>query len=270
MCRMASIRLAAIIMLGMLVGGLNSPLQAFTLTISPSRLEYQVEPGQMVESTVKVTGVFDQPTRIRVRASDWLLDADGGLSLRPVGQQSRSLARWITVAPAEFVLGTGKVQAVRCRLQVPADITGCYWGALIFQTIPNINADQGAVGIIPSAGVSTIVLAETRRGAVYDGRISEVAANWSDGLLAMSVTFANQGTMMVRLKGRFEIRDKSSAMLAKIPFTQSDIKVLPDSTRRIRGDWKGTLKSGNYVLLAIVDFGGKNVIAGQRSFKVAE
>ncbi|MCL6614854.1 MAG: hypothetical protein K6U03_09630, partial [Firmicutes bacterium] len=180
-------RLVPILVIGLMWGGLVGPLHAFELTVSPSRLDLVIEPNEVQEGAIQVGGRFDRPTRVRLRVGDWEMDQEGQLIFDQPGRNPRSLAKWLYVAPVEFVLGKDRVQTVRYRLQVPKEITGGYWGALFVETVPETPQLGGGanVGIGISARLAVLIYAETKRGAARDGRVSEVRARWADGCLYM-------------------------------------------------------------------------------------
>ncbi len=257
-----------------IISGLLSPLYAFALTVNPPRLELAVEPGRAIDGIINVTGDFGQgrAARIRVYLSDWNLKPDGDVSYSLPGKLPRSLCRWLSVAPAEFILPRDHSQAVHYRLKPPEDITGSYWGTLMVEYLPDTTSPQGGnrgVGVSIGARVAVIIYATAQRGAIRDGRISNVKAEWEESNLAMSATFDNLGNTVVRLKGRFELRDPvNNRVLAKAPF--EEIPVLPGGSREIADTWTGALKPGSYLLVALIDYGGKNIVAGQRILKVSQ
>lgn len=264
-------RVILLILLMFTSGLIVGPLRAYELMVSPARLEMQIQPGKVVEGAFEVRGSFDQPTRIRVNIGDWGLSPNGEIKLLPLGQYARSLASWLSVAPAEFLLSQGRTQTVHYRLKPPADITGGYWGVLYFQNVPQmVEASKGTVGVVTVGRVATVIYAATERGAVRAGRITAVTAAWSGGELTMKAIFENPGNLMLRLKGRFEIKDPvANKVLAKVPF--EDLPVLPGGTREVAAEWQGELVPGNYLVLALIDFGGANVVGGQsRVFKVTK
>ncbi len=256
-------------LLAMLIGLIYAasflPVQAFQFSISPARIDLLVEPGQTAEGAIQIGGSFQEPVRIRAFVGDWSLRPNGDIIYQnPL--RDRSLAGWISLYPVEFLLADGKPQTVRYRLKVPQDITGGYWGVIFFQTVlPETGQVKGTVGLRTVGRLATAIYAATSRGAVCDGRIKSVTASWADKSLDMGLTFENRGNIRIALKGRFEVRSSDG----KVVLTESfeDQIVLPQSVREIRAERPGDLAPGNYLLVALVDYGGRNAIAGQKVFK---
>jgi len=231
-------------------------------------LEFPVEPGRTIEGSIAVSGDDEEPLRVRVNVGDMQMDRRGELSFPEPGRTERSLAKWLTVTPNEFVLSRGKRQMVRYRLQVPREAVGSYWGIVFFQTVPTETISKGKVGILTAARLTTMVFASTTSGGTRDGRIVDTTVQiLPGGKLKMGLTFENLGNLLVHIKGRYEIRDaKSGKVAAKIPLDERI--VLPGTAREFTQEWQGKLPPGSYLLLGIADFGGKNVVAGQRAFKI--
>lgn len=252
-----------------LISALALQAAALELSVSPPRLMLAVEPGNTTETVIRLSGRFARPTRIRASIGDWGLLPSGATYFEPAGSNPRSLAGWLSISPDEFILETGKIQTVRVRLEAPAGIAGGYWGVVFFQNLPEAPpAGRGMAAITTVARITTTVYAETATGAARQGKVTGVTARWTpQGELVMSTLFRNTGNVLVFLKGRFEIRDASGKTLAQMPF-DTDLRVLPGAEREVTAAWQGKLKSGHYVLLALADYGARNVVAGQCSFKV--
>lgn len=252
----------------MVLGGAAGPLHAFELTVSPARIEVRVEPGQVTEGVIQVRGRFDRPAKIRVTAGDWSLKPNGDFAFANP-QADRSLAGWLRFTPAEFTLGD-RPQAVRYRLQAPAGIVGGYWGVIYFESVlPKTSAEKGTVGVLTVGRLAATVYAETGRGAVRDGKITGVEARWSGGRLAMNALFTNLGNVQVRLTGRFEVQEPNTRKVV-LRAAFDDLPVLPGGRREISSVWQGRLAPGSYVLLARVDYGGRNPAVGQFVLKIAK
>ena len=261
--------LCSTVVLIVFTAGFVSPMRAMELTVSPPRIELNVEPGKPVEGTILLSGSFPTAAVIRVTYGDWSLKPNGDFIFfeRP-GLQSRSLLGWLEVSPGKFTMSGKQMQTVRYRLRPPEDITGGYWGMIFLQGDPKpVTAGQGSVGVNIVGRLAVIVYAQTQRGAIVDGKIKGVTAKWAEGSLAMTANFVNLGNVMLRLKGRFEIRDAASGKTVdKVNF--ENLPVLPDGNRIIAMTEKERLAPGAYALVAVVDYGGKSNVAGQCSFKI--
>jgi len=90
--------------------------------VSPPRSLFSLAPGGSATQTVLVDHPGRQGTlRVSVLLSDVLLKPDGSpLYLEP-GSHPRSLTRWLSLSPLEFLLPPQGTQEVRYTLQVPPE-----------------------------------------------------------------------------------------------------------------------------------------------------
>ncbi|MGE5527574.1 MAG: hypothetical protein ACM3X6_00325 [Patescibacteria group bacterium] len=249
--------------------GLFGPLHAADVGVSPTAVVLQIQPGQTLYGRLRVD-CHTAKTTVNAYVGDWSWDELGRRRFVPAGTVKRSLCGWIELSPLTFSLNPGRIQALQYRITAPQDITGSYWGIIFLESISSPQGPETPdIGLVARPRLGIPVYATTSRGAVVDGQPIDTKASWTPGKgLAASVTFKNTGNTIVTLKGQFEIVSKSGAIIAAIPFGKDPLKVLPDGIRLISLAWNEPIKPGNYVLRAVVDFGGKTKKAGQRSFKV--
>jgi len=220
-----------------------------------------IRPGQKAAGSILVTGDFEQPTRIRIAAGDWTMGRAGNVILLAPGRQARSLVRWLAVTPAEFLLTRGRKQYVRFQLKAPEDITGSYWGVLLFETAPPDAVKGGRVGARTAARLGTVIYASFERGGVLDGKVGDVTARYAAGKVAFQADFANLGTLVTSVRGRFELKDqRSGGIVAKAPL--APVTVIPGITREIAAEWRGKLPPGDYVPCLYVDYGREQTRQG--------
>lgn len=81
----------------------------------------------------------------------------------------------------------------------------------------------------------------------------------------IAVSFHNLGATHLLAKGRLEFRrlDNSLAAQVEIP----EFPTLPGALRKISIDVPAGLAAGDYVVLALIDFGGAELVAGQIDYQ---
>ena len=72
--------------------------------------------------------------------------------------------------------------------------------------------------------------------------------------------------MQLRTRGAMEVRRLDNSLVSKIDF--DEIPVLPGARRIIRFPIPANLPPGRYVLLALLDYGGGELAAGQLEYEV--
>jgi len=66
-------------------------------------------------------------------------------------------------------------------------------------------------------------------------------------------------------KGRLEFRHLDNTVATTVPIPE--FPTLPGATRKVLVDIPGNLAAGDYVVLALIDFGGAELVAGQIDYQ---
>jgi hypothetical protein len=82
----------------------------------------------------------------------------------------------------------------------------------------------------------------------------------------IAIRFHNTGGMHLLAKGHLEFRRLDNTIVTQVPI--EEIPTLPGATRKIMIDLPSGLAPGDYVVLALVDFGGADLVAGQIDLQV--
>ena len=67
-------------------------------------------------------------------------------------------------------------------------------------------------------------------------------------------------------KGHLEFRRLDNTLAMQVPI--DEFPTLPGATRKVMIDVPAGLSPGDYVVLALIDFGGAELVAGQIDYKV--
>ncbi|MGC0422408.1 WxL protein peptidoglycan domain-containing protein [Embleya sp. AB8] len=89
-------------------------------------------PGQTLVDVVGVSNFGDRPLTLRVYATDAVLAADGGMTLRTAAEQPRDVGAWIGFDTESYTIAPGKRADIPFRLTVPAEASpGDHTGAIV-------------------------------------------------------------------------------------------------------------------------------------------
>jgi hypothetical protein len=81
----------------------------------------------------------------------------------------------------------------------------------------------------------------------------------------IAITFHNTGAMHVLAKGRLEFRRLDNTLAVQVPI--AEFPTLPGAIRKVMVDAPSGLAAGDYVVLALIDFGGAEIVAGQIDYQ---
>ena len=81
----------------------------------------------------------------------------------------------------------------------------------------------------------------------------------------ISIRFHNTGGMHLLAKGRLEFRRLDNTLAMQVPI--AEFPTLPGALRKLMVDVPNGLAPGDYVVLALIDFGGAELVAGQIDYQ---
>jgi hypothetical protein len=105
---------------------------------------------------------------------------------------------------------------------------------------------------------------------IEDVRLNETAhlmsARDSLNKREVEVVFRNVGAAHLRTQGTLEVRRPDNTVAAKVDI--AEFPTVPGALRRLKVNLPGNLAPGSYVALAILDYGGQEIAAGQIEFRI--
>jgi hypothetical protein len=253
-----------------LIGFVTTSFAQSGVGISPPRVELQASNGTQLTQEVQV----DNPSggaslEVTVTLQDALFQPDGSLFYLPPGSHPNSLMNWMSVNQLQFVLSPLSSEAVGYTIQVPPEVPeGTYWGVMFFES--GVPGEEGAVegiGIRTRVRVGHIVYVDVGQ-VTREGHIEGVRYQGRDGDIppSIQVMFRNTGNGLTRLNGHVELRNLDGELLQTIEL--SDQAVFPGYARELSAPLLAPLESGNYVALAVMDYGAGSLIAGEGQISV--
>jgi len=189
----------------------------------------------------------------------------------------------LTVSPLSVRIEPHTTRIVRLGVQSAAALTKECGNIVFVEEVPQ-RAATGANSLqyIFRTGVKVYVAPPglKRDGAVEDMAVEDVAvpatasstpsvkpaaAVSATTKKQISIRFHNTGGMHLLAKGRLEFRRLDNSLATQVPITE--FPTLPGSTRKVMVDVPSGLAPGDYVVLALIDFGGAELVAGQIDFQ---
>ena len=171
------------------------------------------------------------------------------------------MGNWVDVNPREFDLEPQSFKQVRFTVNVPSGATGEYSALVFFTTRPSRKPGGLAIAERIASKLYEVV-PETVR---FAGEIDDVSTKAGETGEHYLVGFHNTGNAHVYLSGRVEIK-QNGAVVDRLPMPK-DMLVERNGKRLIEATGK-KLSPGSYSAVALVDYGGPNLIAGQTTFTV--
>jgi P pilus assembly chaperone PapD len=241
---------------------LTTPSSAdLSVDVSPAKYELQTQPGKQETFPITVRNSSGAPVHIVASLSDYNVGPTGNYAFQVPGKSPYSLSKDISINPREFDLEPGSFTQVRFSVDVPSTASGEYSSLVFFTTRPTRKG--GGLSIVEriASKIYVMIPESTRIG----GEIDDVKAqSLSDGQHYL-VGFHNTGNAHVYLSGRVEIK-QGGALVDRIAFPQG--LLVERAGKRLIDAVGKKLAPGSYSVVALVDYGGPNLVAGQANITV--
>jgi P pilus assembly chaperone PapD len=239
--------------------------------LSVAELEVFLQPEAAASRTgvIRITNEADQPVQALLEVQDWRRDETGANQFRPLGSVAGSCGGQIEVFPAAVRIDAHATEAVRVSFTGTA-ATSC-WAIVFIQANepPRQPGRQSQVTYVIRTGVKVYVQPER---AVRSGEVSAVrlvtvqqSAADSSSVRSVEVLFLNTGEAHLRTAGAIEVRNADNQVAAKLSI--ASFPIAPHDTRRLLLPLP-QLPPGRYIVLALLDYGGAEIAAGQAELEI--
>lgn len=248
------------------------------LTVDALELFVTSSPERAVQ-TVRVRNDGAERVQASVLVEDWERDAHGTNRFLARGTHARSCGDAIEVFPQSLALDVGESATLRIAI---ADSTPACWGVVFLEhrttqasvgrqlsyqvrTGVKVYVESATAvrdGLIESLTVSDVTVEDSARAATTAGPMADAVVR---GQQAVQLAFRNAGDVQLLVGGHLEVRrdDNSVAHRAAL----DAVPVLPEAQRLLTVSVP-TLPRGRYIVLALLDFGGSELVAGQLEYEV--
>ncbi len=258
--------------------------QAVGIKVSPLRIEKLVDPGEVLEKTIKITNVSDSSKTFYIYLKDFKAgDEIGGALLIPPGSEEGSfLASWIKVTSEGINFAPGEEKEIPVIIEVPKEVgPGGYYGAVVFGTIPPevmVEGGEGGAAIAVGQQTGVLVLLQVSGDVIEEALIREFSTDKDFYSTPFKVNFLtrveNLGNVHIKPHGTIEIKNILGKKVATLRVNDQGANVLPNSIRRFENSWEGNFGFGRFKAILALSFGtfaheggqGRQTIYAERTF----
>jgi len=270
--------LAGAILLAMLA----APAAHAGFVVAPMELHFEVGAGASGALPLMISNKADAPLTVRMTLVDTRFGPDGAEENLEPGELERSCANWVVVEENVIDLGPMEIRRVPVTVTTPDGARGSYWSKMFVEEIssPQVSTTtrgdrtynifmKQRVGVriyedVPGTAAPALVITNVA--------LAEPAAGTEDAdpaAPAVRIDVTNPGNSILRCMGHVEVRDSEGAIAEKIPMgSLGRFVIFPDGKRELAVRPTTPLGPGVYTALAIVDFGGDHLVAGDMLLEV--
>ena len=261
------------------VGVLISRPAAAQLLVDPLEVTLITAGSDRIATSFSLTNTTDAPVQATISRSDWDRVENGDNRFLPAGSTGKSCGQMLSVSPASVRIEPHGSRVVRLAVQSNAGLTGECWDIVFIEEVPQRGPTKGnSLQYIFRTGVKVYVAPPglSRDGAIENMEIVDAptkagnaarpaSASSAPAKRQVAVSFHNTGAMHLVAKGHLEFRRLDNTLARDVPI--EEFPTLPGAMRRILIDIPADLPVGDYVVLALIDFGGAELVAGQIDYQ---
>jgi hypothetical protein len=237
-------RLLLLALLTLVVATSGVPFAAQALTISPVKMELEVEPGETIGSVFELYNEETVPRTLFVSYENFEPSGDLGTP-RFIGAEE-GLATWITATP-EVVLASDERITVPFTIKVPADTKPGGYFAAVFYGGQNPNTTEG--GEVAIGGkLGMLILLRVKGDITEEGGINQFGTQDGQRLFSgIPVTFitqmTNRGGDRIVPRGGITVSNIFGMEVTRLEVNKNEGSILPNSSRTFSEVWSGTDRS---------------------------
>jgi P pilus assembly chaperone PapD len=265
------------------VGAVVSQRASAQLLVDPLEVTLITASAGRVAGTFSVSNNTDSPVQATISRQDWDRVENGDNRFLPSGSSGYSCGAMLTASPLSIRIEAHTSRIVRVGVQDAAALAKECWDIFFVEEVPGRTTVKGnSLQYIFRTGVKVYVAPPglTREAAVENMTVEDVpvssgassstpakpASNTAGATKRqIAIYFHNTGGMNLVAKGRLEFRRLDNSLAMEAPIV--DFPTLPGARRKIMVDVPSGLATGDYVVLALIDFGGAELVAGQIDYQ---
>jgi P pilus assembly chaperone PapD len=253
------------------------------LLVDPLEVTVVTAGNNRVSASFSLANTSDAPVQATITRQDWDRAENGDNRFLPAGQSGASCGAMLSVSPLSIRIDPHASRIVRLGVQNAGALTKECWDIFFVEEVPQRASSKGnSLQYIFRTGVKVYVAPPglARDGGIEDVAVEDVpvaaatssttpvkaiSASLAATKRQISVRFHNSGGMHLVAKGRLEFRRLDNSLAMQVPI--AEFPTLPGATRKVMLDVPSGLAPGDYVVLALIDFGGAELVAGQIDYQ---
>ena len=243
---------------------------AAQIAVDELEVHLSLRPGALgLSQTFHAANAGDTPANATISIEDWDRSEGGENRYYPLGSLPSTCGSHVRVFPSVLRLDARSVQTIQVTVDSADAIPrGCY--TILFVESARSHG-PGSSGLVYSVRYGVKVYVE--RDAPLSGEVTAMSVEHraapgraiDSPPRALTLSFRNSGARQTETHGKVEVRRLDDSVLSTIEIP--DFPTLPGATRRLDLAIP-SLPRGKYVLLAMLDYGGQEIAAGQASLEI--
>jgi P pilus assembly chaperone PapD len=267
------------------LGLLTAPGLRAQLLVDPLEVTLTTSGASRVTGSFSLANTSDVAVQATITRQDWDRAENGDNRFLPAGSTGASCGSLLTASPVSIRVEPRSSRIIRLSVTGASALSKECWDIFFVEEVPQRAGVRGnSLQYIFRTGVKVYVAPPRlkRDAAVEDMAVEAVpvvatpAASSTPASAVprpapatkrqVSIRFRNTGGAHLLAKGMLEYRRLDNSLAAKVAIPE--FPTLPGAVRKVMVDVPADLATGDYVVLALIDFGGAEIVAGQIDLQV--
>lgn len=239
------------------------------VAVDELEVHLSLRPGATrLAGTFHAANPTDGPVNATISVADWDRSDRGENRYYPLGTLPGSCGPHVKVFPSVLRLEPRSVQAIQVIVD-SADAVPRECHAILFvESAPMRGLSASGLAYTVRYGVKVYAERDVPPSAEVvamsmERRVASAAPN--DSAWVLDLAFHNSGGRQTETHGSVEVRRLDNSVVKSVDV--AEFPTLPGATRKLSVRMP-SLPSGRYVVLALLDYGGGEIAAGQASLEV--
>lgn len=231
---------------------------SFSLSVSPPTFEFNVNPGDIVENSIRVENLTDNPISVAVDYRNFIaVGEEGAVNLTEDGDNF-SLNKWIESDSPNFVIPPKNRQIFKYKINIPNNVEpGGHFGSIVFKSVGNNIPSQTGAAVFQE--IATLILVKVAGNTTEKANLITFHSFknfWEYGPVSFESRIQNKGNIQVKPTGFVIIKNIFNQKIATIPLESKNI--LPGAIRRNTFVWNKKYLFGFYTATQYLNYGISN------------
>jgi hypothetical protein len=253
------------------------------LLVDPLEVTLTTAGDNRVSGSFSLSNTSDAATQATITRQDWDRVENGDNRFLPTGTTGTSCGAMLSASPLSIRVEAHTSRIIRLGAQNAAALNKECRDIFFVEEVSQRAATKGnSLQYIFRTGVKVYVAPP---GLAGDGQVENMSVEDAPVIPAASATpvrlsttagpsttkrqisvrFHNTGGTHLLAKGRLEFRRLDNTLAMQVPI--AEFPTLPGAVRKLMVDVPTRLAPGDYVVLALIDFGGSELVAGQIDYQ---
>lgn len=235
------------------------------VSVSPSRLNFNLKPGSSKTYELKVTNDTKQDNSFKVSVKDFDMDNKGRSIFMKAGESKYTLSKWMNISPSFFTLKPGEVQKIKVTVSIPdgEENNRAAWAVIFVEQAKErekldvtSSTNSIALGVIPTFAFGIYVYQNPPTVKVNKVEIKNFKIiNDTSSVKKMDIVLTNTGDGIAQCTAYIELSNLNTGKQQKLSVKR--FTILPGYTRNYIFKLPGNLDKGKYSAVGVLDYGSK-------------